>query len=270
MRIVTMHRIFPHAGAPRAPILRGAASKCSAYYSPQNEVDKAELFKILDSYGFEQGLLTDKPRPEYSARYWEAFAAAKKNRKPRVTIATEYNHSVDRQIGLVIAGSAGQKIKSTATLFAKAAMASGLEVTQKDDYPITVMTGHSLTEIILSPEQIDYTAIESPDYFIVISEDGLKCAYKRIEKLTATCLLFAEESLELPTTKAQIIKISATKTAGAIDKKAIGVVALAAMLAQTRIFPAEAFKTAISRFQRPEIARTNLDAFLAGTRLATT
>ena len=35
---------------------------CSAYYSPQNEVDKAGLFEILDSYGFERGFLADNPR----------------------------------------------------------------------------------------------------------------------------------------------------------------------------------------------------------------
>jgi len=88
--------------------------------------------------------------------------------------------------------------------------------------------------------------------------------------LNETCLLFAEDSLELPATKAQIVKIPLAKTASAIDKKAIGVVALAAMLALTGIFPAEAFKRSIARFQAHEIAQTNLAAFLAGTKLAGT
>ena len=66
------------------------------------------------------------------------------------------------QTGIVIAGSAGQKIRSAAGLFAQAGMFANLNAVQKDDYPITVMTGHSITEITLSPERIDYTAIDSP------------------------------------------------------------------------------------------------------------
>jgi Pyruvate/2-oxoacid:ferredoxin oxidoreductase gamma subunit len=240
---------------------------CTAYYSPQNEVKKSELFRLLERYGFEQGLLVDKPRPEYSVSYREAFAGAEKSIKPRAAIEKVYTSAVKKQTGIVIAGSAGQKIKSTATLFAKAAISSGLEVTQKDDYPITVMTGHSLAEIILRPERIDYTAIESPDYFILISEDGLRRARTRIEVLPETCLVFAEESLELPETKAQVVKIPMARTAKAMGKTTVGVVALAAMLARTGLFPTEALKTAISRFQKPEIAQANLKAFSTGIEL---
>ncbi len=240
---------------------------CTAYYSPRNDISKKGLFDLLDHYSFEQGLLTDKPRPEYSARYREIYSASGKTRGPRVTIEKEYSHTVSGQTGIVISGSAGQKIKSTATLFARAAMSGGLQVTQKDDYPITVMTGHSLAEIILSPDRIDYTAIESPDYFVVISEDGLKHARTRIEALPETCLLIAEESLQLPETNAQVVKIPAIGTAAKIDKMAIGVVALAALLKRTELFPLEAFETAISRFQKPEIARVSQQALAAGVGL---
>jgi 2-oxoglutarate ferredoxin oxidoreductase subunit gamma len=243
---------------------------CTAYYSPRNEVKKSELYELLDRYGFELGLLVDKPRPEYSCSYREAFAKSVNTVKPRVSVEKKYSNSLAKQTGIVIAGSAGQKIKSTATIFAKAAMSGGLEVTQKDDYPITVKTGHSLAEIIISPERIDYTAIESPDYFILISEDGLKRARKKIEALSATCLVFAEESLEVPKTQARVIKIPMASVAKKTGKTTIGVVALAAMLARTDLFPAEAFQDAIARFQKPKISQANLAAFAAGVGLAAT
>jgi Pyruvate/2-oxoacid:ferredoxin oxidoreductase gamma subunit len=240
---------------------------CTAYYSPRNDITKTALFDLLENYGFAQGLLADRPRLEYSKRYREALAASGKTLQPRIMIETEFSHTVAGQTGIVIAGSAGQKIKSTATLFAKAAMSAGLEVTQKDDYPITVMTGHSLAEIILSPDRIDYTAIESPDYFVLISEDGLKHARKRIQALPPTCLLIAEESLELPETRAQVLRIPATGTARKIGKTAIGMVTLAAMLKRTELFPLEAMESAISRLQRPEIALLNRQALAAGSGL---
>lgn len=240
---------------------------CTAYYSPRNQLKKKGLFDLLEGYGFKLGLIVDNPRPEYSIHYREAYEKGKSAIKTKLPIEQKYNHSMKKQTGIVIAGSAGQKIKSAATLFAEASMFSGLEVTQKDDYPITVMTGHSIAEIIVSPERIDYTAIESPDYFIVISEDGLKRARGRIENLPESCTLLAEESLELPKTRANIIKLPLIKTSREVNRLAIAIIGIAALLKHSNLFPVEAFTTAISTFQKPSIAEINIKATKAGTEL---
>ncbi len=240
---------------------------CTAYYSPRNKFKKSDLYNLIESYGFKLGLLADKQRPEYSKRYREVYdkAATASNPKPKIEVT--HSHEVKKQTGIVIAGSAGQKIKSAATIFAQAAMMSGLEVTQKDDYPITVMTGHSLAEIIVSPDRIDYTSIDSPDCFIVISTDGLKRALPKIKKLPESCLLLAEESLELPETKAKIIRYPFIETAKKINKLSIAFVGLAAMLKETNIFSKEALETSTTTFQKPSIAEININAIKAGTEL---
>jgi pyruvate/2-oxoacid:ferredoxin oxidoreductase beta subunit len=236
---------------------------CTAYYSPRNRLKKTELYDLLKRYDLEVGLLANKPRPEYSVHYREAYEAGKSVIKPKLPIEKKYDNSVSKQTGIVLAGSAGQKIKSTATLFAQASMFSGLDATQKDDYPITVMTGHSLAEIIISKERIEYTAIDSPDYFLVISEDGLKRARPRIEQLPESCTLYAEASLELPDTKARVIRFPWLETAKKIGKLSVAVIALATMLQDTGLFPAEAFATAISKFQKSKIAEINLQSPLS-------
>lgn len=240
---------------------------CTAYYSPRNQLKKNDLFDLLESYGFERGLLVDKPRPEYSTRYREAYEKGKCVIKTKPLIEQKYSHSVSKQTGIVIAGGAGQKIKSTATLFAEASMFSGLEATQKDDYPITVMTGHSIAEIILSPERIDYTAIESPDYFVAISEDGVKRQKSRIERLPESCILFAEESLNLPKTKAKVIRLPIAKTVKDINRLTVAIIAMASLLKYSGMFPLDAFATAITTFQKPSIAETNIKALKAGAEL---
>jgi Pyruvate/2-oxoacid:ferredoxin oxidoreductase gamma subunit len=240
---------------------------CTAYYSPRNKLKRKDLYDLIKSYDFELGLLVDKPRPEYSTRYREAFDAVKGAEKPRTNIEKKFDNSVDRQIGIVIAGSAGQKIKSTASLFAEAGMFSGLEATQKDDYPITVMTGHSVAEIILSPERIEYTAIDSPDYFIVISEDGLKRTRPKIAKLPETCTIFVDDSLELPETRAKVVTFPFKETGKSIGKLSVAVAAMAAVLTDSGMFPIEAFGEAISAFQKPAIAEINLKAVDAGKEL---
>ena len=242
---------------------------CSAYYSPRNKLNKAALDDLLDKYGLKLGLLADNPRPEYSERYRQAYEAGKRTVKRRSAIEAQYENRVDRQTGIVLAGSAGQKIRSAAGLFAQASMFSGLEATQKDDYPVTVMTGHSLSEVIVSTERIDYTAIDVPDYFVVVSEDGLKRARARIQKLPAACVLYAEESLELPETKARIVRLPLAATARKVGRLSIAIIALAATLQDTGLFPVEALATAISATQQPPVAEINLKAAEAGAGLVT-
>ncbi|MCP4678455.1 MAG: hypothetical protein GY854_23670 [Deltaproteobacteria bacterium] len=241
---------------------------CTAYYSPRNKIKKTELLAMMESGGLKTGQLVDNPRDEYSVQYvesFEKFGKGKQTKKPK--IEAKYEHKIDKQIGIVIAGSAGQKVKSSSGLFAQGGMYSGLEATQKDDYPITVMTGHSLAEVIFSPKTIDYTAIDEPDYFVAISEDGVKRAKKRIEALPETCKLYAEESLELPETKAKVVLLPMKATAKKVSKLSIGVVALGAVLADTGIYPIEAYGEAISNFQKKKIADINVEAVKAGAEM---
>ncbi|MFH1754984.1 MAG: thiamine pyrophosphate-dependent enzyme [Candidatus Latescibacterota bacterium] len=240
---------------------------CTAHYMPRNKLRKKELFELLDFYGFSLGLQADKPRQEYNARYYAAYEAGKGVLKKRPPIEPEFDNNVKKQIGIIIAGSAGQKIRSAATIFAEGAMFAGLYATQKDDYPITVQTGHSVAEIIISPEQIDYTGIDFPDYFILISEDGLKRTRARIQKLTEGCVLYADEGLELPETRAKVVRLPFTETGKKVGKLSVSTAAIAAMLEDSGMFPADALEMATRTFQSAKIAEINLMAMTAGAEL---
>jgi pyruvate/2-oxoacid:ferredoxin oxidoreductase beta subunit/Pyruvate/2-oxoacid:ferredoxin oxidoreductase gamma subunit len=240
---------------------------CTAYYAPRNRMKKKELDDLLASDGLRLGVLADTPRPEYSARYRAAYETGRAASKRRPAIEVQHGNSVPRQTGIIIAGSAGQKIRSTAALFAQAGMFSGLEATQKDDYPITVMTGHSLAELIFSRQRIDYTAIEAPDYLLVISEDGLISSHDRLQRLPDTCTVYAEQSLDLPVTKARVVRCPIAQAAAQAGRRSVAVIAVAAMLQDTGLFPLDAFARAISTFQEANIAEANLKALKAGAAL---
>jgi Pyruvate/2-oxoacid:ferredoxin oxidoreductase gamma subunit len=240
---------------------------CTAYYMPRNKLKKNDLLALLDKHGFELGLQVDRPRPEYSTRYHRAYQAGQQVIRAKPSIEPSHRHAITRQTGIIIAGSAGQKIRSTATLFAEGSIFAGLNATQKDDYPITVQTGHSVSEIIVSPERIDYTGIDSPDFLVVLSPEGLARVCARIERLTATCILYAEETLELPETRAQVRRFPFAELGRHVGKLYVATVALAALLEDSRLFPSEAFAAAIESFQSVEIAETNLRAVSAGVEL---
>ena len=240
---------------------------CTAYYSPRNKIKRPEMLALAGRHDMTLGQIVDSPRPEYSVSYRQAWEAGKEVVRPKPAIDVEFEHHVDRQKGIVLAGSAGQKIKSTATLFAQGAMYSGLEVTQKDDYPITVMTGHSLAEVIVSPRAIEYTAIEVPDYVLVLSEDGLKKTRQRIAALPESSTLFIEETLEVPATGARVLRLPFISTARQVNKLSLAVVGMAALLAEAGMFSSAAFSRAIEAFQKPAIAETNIKAVKAGSTL---
>ncbi len=240
---------------------------CTAYYMPRNKLRKKELFGLLDSYGFSIGLQADSPRPEYSVKYMEAYEQGKSVIKKKPRIEAQHPNSVTRQTGIIIAGSAGQKIRSAATVLAEGSIFAGLNATQKDDYPITVQTGHSVAEIILSPDRIDYTGIENPDFFILVSEDGLKRTRPKIQSLPETCILYADETIELPETKAQVRRLPFRKLEKAVGKLSLSTAAVAAMLEDSGMFPIEAFGLAIKSFQSEKIAEINLKAVTAGAEL---
>lgn len=237
---------------------------CTAYYSPANKFGKNDMQTLLDELGFESGILKDKPRCEYSEWYREAHLKERAPLPQQSPIEAEFPNQVKKQTGIVIAGSAGQKIRSAVTTFAKAAMYAGLNATQKDDYPITVLTGHSVSEVTVSPGTIRYAAIESPDYFLLISVDGLKRSRARIEKLPETCTVYAEESLELPETRARVVPFSLK----GVNRFSVGTAALATMLTDTELFPIEAFKRAFQASKNEKIAGLNLEAIEQGSAMA--
>ena len=240
---------------------------CTAYYVLRNKLKKKDLMDIMGRNNFKYGLVANNTRPEYGSQYRATYVdTATPERKPR-TIEIKFDNNVTRQTGIVIAGSAGQKIRSAAGLFAQSSMYSGLSATQKVDYPNTVMTGHSVSEIIISPERINYTAIDTVDYFVLVSEDGLKNTKSRIEKLPSTCTLYVEKSLKLPHTEAEIIRLPLMATAKKVNRLSIGIVALAALVKDSGIINLDAFAEAIAAFQNPAAAEISLRALDAGSAL---
>jgi Pyruvate/2-oxoacid:ferredoxin oxidoreductase gamma subunit len=243
---------------------------CSAYYQPRNGLKKKDqLLGLIDGLGFARGLLVDRPRPEYSERYRQAYEAGKSVLEKKAPIVPRFAHGLTRQTGIIVAGSAGQKIKSTATLFAEAAIFSGLMATQKDDYPITVQTGHSVAEIILSPNSIEYTGIDAPDYVLVVSEEGERWLRSRMSSLPAHCLVLADEGLALGSTPASVLRLPFARIAKEQSPQSVVTAALTALLQRSELFSKAAFEHAIRSFQKPKIADINCVAMAAGAAMMT-
>ena len=240
---------------------------CTAYFMPRNDLRKKGLMQMLERFGLTLGQQVDAPRPEYTARYQEATAAVRDRQPRRQVIEPAVDSALERQTGVLIAGSAGQKVKSASTSFAQGALYAALQATQKDDYPITVKTGHSVAEVILSPAPIAFAGLEAADHALVLSDHGVARVRAKLAALPASSTIYAEQQVALPETPARVLRFPLLSTAKKVGRLSLPFVGLGAMLARAGLYPSGALARASEVGQRPEIARVNLAALEAGAAL---
>ncbi|MHC1704782.1 MAG: thiamine pyrophosphate-dependent enzyme [Tenuifilaceae bacterium] len=129
-------------------------------------------------------------------------------------IISKYTTSLSQPVSIMLSGSAGEGIQSAAEFLSRAAMVAGLNTTKKGSYPVTVGVGFSASEIIISSEQILYTGSPIPDVLVITSNDGLNYARAVAGKMKGGLLLI-DESIEVPNTGAQVIKVPFRERVGA-------------------------------------------------------
>jgi 2-oxoglutarate ferredoxin oxidoreductase subunit beta len=237
---------------------------CTAYYVPNNRFSKGLLEKKLVELNFATGVVHQASRSEYSRAYRQLVAgeAGKQAASPR-PVEVKYASRLDKPVEVVIGGAAGKKINSAATLFVRGAVLSGLWATQRNDYPTTVKSGHSVSEVILSPQQIGYTGIVKPQVMLLLFKESLPVVRPQLATMTEEDRLFVNSELLPVETRAKVIPIDFKQAAG-VKKENWAVVALARLLKQLEIYPLEAFKEAVS--SRAEFAEENLRAVEVGEK----
>ncbi|NUQ81015.1 MAG: 2-oxoacid:acceptor oxidoreductase family protein [Bacteroidetes bacterium] len=241
---------------------------CTAYYSPRNDLDKKAMQDISDAHHLPMGIgFERKDRLPLPVR--QTPVSTKKEKNP-IDLSPRFPCLVSRQTEVLVTGGAGQKIRSTASILSQAAILSGAEATQKDDYPITVKTGYSSAEVIISPSSIWYTGMTAPDAAIVLSVDGLKKDLKLIQAMKPGSLVIAETGLPDFQTGATVLRLPLEATAKPIDRNSLGLVAAGVLAAKTGWLSEEAIETAIALNQKAAWLETSLKAFRAGISLGKT
>ena len=238
---------------------------CTAYYAPNNRFGKKDMSELLEFGGWATGILAQNDRPEYARAYHQQ--AAREQGKPADSgrpLEPRFTTGLDRRLKVMIAGAAGGKVRSTGHLLGRGAVLSGLYATQRDDYPVTVMTGHSVCEVILDREPIGYTGITRPDVLIWVAEEGRAKARARLAAMTAEDRAYVaadllDENVPLDT-QAQIIPLEYGKLDFRVRRANRTILALGAVLRREAWYPFEALEAAVRETQREEIAALNLEA----------
>jgi len=257
---------------------------CTAFFVPANRASKRTLTDLLERLEFDRGVIARRDVPEYAAAYREAHAEeremAVREKAGGVGTALDaalenalepcFTAALDRRFHFVVAGSAGDRVRSAVRQLARAGVLSGLWASQRDDYPVTVKSGHSLSELILSPEPIDYTGIRRPDALLLLSEIGYRKAAGRLARMGEGGVVFALSGLgelEVPA-GVRLERIDPESWPRGLRKTHLALMVLARAVETLGLVPPEALLESVRRGPG-EHAERNLEA-LGAARVSST
>jgi 2-oxoglutarate/2-oxoacid ferredoxin oxidoreductase subunit beta len=204
---------------------------CTGYGALKNQATGAALRDVISRQGYSLGRIeAGQPRSTFRRLYQQETEVARAGRPlspGRLAPAPERGQDANATAGetpaphfqgseefktqdsrlqtraktlhIVIAGTAGERVQSSAALLCRAASNVGLYSTQKNDNPVTQGSGFSLSEICLSHQPIEYTGIESVDVVIAVSQDGWNelRANGTLAQVTPGTLLVLDSELEI-------------------------------------------------------------------------
>jgi 2-oxoglutarate ferredoxin oxidoreductase subunit beta len=235
---------------------------CTAYYVPANRLSRKALHDMLEELGFEKGLVCQRSQPEYTSAY-RAFSRQMGKSPPKSLqwMKTSERPSFSRRFELVIAGSAGGRVGSAARLIAQAAILSGLRAAQRADYPVTVKTGFSLAELVLSPESIEFAGVTQPDAVLILSEEGRLRAKSYLESPQNGAKIFglAGVPLAVPDLPWLVIEFGEK-----LRHELQALAALAAIIDYFDLIPLSHLEKA-ARLESPQRAKDDLQALGVGS-----
>ncbi len=237
---------------------------CTAYFVPNNRFNKTKLEKTLKELGFEKGVLFESQRPEYNPTPTEQEADRLSPDQVMVPekLDVQFQNQLSQQTSVILAGAAGAKIITAGTLFSQGAILSGLQAAQRADYPVTVKTGYSIAEVILSSSEILFPGSRTPLVIFALFPEGLKKISPLLPTLKQDDLLIVPRDLSRPDTAATTWELDFSKGqrwGRKLEYRAL--MSLAVYLRERALFPVEALKTAVRL--DPRFSEDNLAAIKA-------
>jgi len=179
---------------------------CPGRFSKRNRLTTKSIDEMLSKLTPFEGPVPENQRREFGEHYRE-LAAAQRPVPPPLAIASAFVPvSGDRQ-EVIMLGSAGQRIITAGEILCLAGLHAGLNVTQKNDYDITVLRGPSISEMILSPQAIDCTGIQRPSVVVALGPEGVARRKKIFAALDETGIVIQATGVDVPAGRARINRV---------------------------------------------------------------
>jgi len=224
---------------------------CPGRYTKRNQLSPQSIAQNIASAQEANGEVAANARLDYGRAFREQASAQPKPIRP-AGLAITCQAPMEGPRSVMLLGAAGQRAITAGELAGLAGLSAGLKVTQKNEYNITVLRGPSITELIFSPEPIDYTGIAQPDVVLALAAEGVERRQAIFPGLPAQTLVIRAAGVETPQTQAQV------KT---VDFKALGLGKLDWALGSVAVM------AALNRVITPEMLQAALEARFKGKAL---
>jgi pyruvate/2-oxoacid:ferredoxin oxidoreductase beta subunit/Pyruvate/2-oxoacid:ferredoxin oxidoreductase gamma subunit len=226
---------------------------CPGRYTKRNKLTPkmidAELIRLPSC----RGAVEENQRPEYGQHYRETARGLPESPKP-ARIAARFQPPARGRQEVLILGSAGQRVVTAGEIFCLAGMTAGWYATQKNDYPITVLRGHSVSEMVLSPDPVDYTGIETPTVVVALAGEGVGRRKKLFSGLGPQTLIIKAAGVDLPETGATVTEMDFKAKKIKVQDWALA--SLALMTKNNRLISMEMLVAAVSMRFKGDTAAT--------------
>ncbi|MBN1265168.1 MAG: hypothetical protein JXA25_06730 [Anaerolineales bacterium] len=240
---------------------------CTSYFAPLNRFSKKRLEETLEQLEFPTGLIVQREKPEFSRSVHEdARQVQGKPRSRPEELPVRYQHNLEGRRGLILAGDAGTKIGSAARILCSAGLFAGLYTSQRHDYPVTVQSGFSVSEIVLCPTRIEHPGVEHPAWVVALFPAGFYKVLPIIQQLPPESTVYLEASLPEVETRASVVRLDFSSAGHALkSRENRALAALAALVQRENLFDMHALEDAAGL--RSAFAEQNLAAVHAGKDL---
>jgi pyruvate/2-oxoacid:ferredoxin oxidoreductase beta subunit len=235
---------------------------CTGYGTLKNKATGSALREVIRAQGYSIGRVeTEQERPTFSALYrheMESRRCAKASpRAPDLAVKgqlagpshtagdSKFQIQDSKKLNVVIAGTAGERVQSSAALLCRGALSVGLYSTQKNDNPVTQGSGFSLSEVCLSPQPIEYTGVERVDAVIAVSQEGWNEleANGTLAQLTPNTLLVLDAELEISSPTGRLLRQPFRREA---TPKRAALAAIAFWLGMEPVVPSAAWEAVVA------------------------
>lgn len=225
---------------------------CPGRYTKRNRLTPQTIDKALAKIPPADGPVAENTRREYGRHYRE-LAADREQAAPLLKIEAVFDPPDPVRQEVILLGSAGMRIITAGEILCFAGLTAGLRVTQKNEYNITVMRGHSISEIILSPHEIGYTGIEKPTVILALSQEGVDRRVRIFNQLDSNTIIIKGRGIDLPSCHARIHQVDLKKQGIKAVNRALAALAVLAKL--NKIIHIEMLQSALeSKFKGKTLA----------------
>lgn len=223
---------------------------CPGRYTKKNRLTLAQMAEDIKASGVVSGPVAVNEREEYGAHYRRLAGSAPAAPAP-LSVAVVGEASIVKRCGVLLLGAAGQYINTLGEILCLAGMSGGLHVSQKNDYPITVLRGHSIAEVVLDRQPIDFTGIGVPAVVVCVAAEGVARRKEIFGMLPEDTLVVKDSALPLPDTQARVVDVDfAGLHIGASEQ---GLAALAVVAREGILFTREMLVAGLSIRYRGKI-----------------